>query len=65
MSTWHIFTPTLNKVYKLIQRHFYLSVSLCSPPKATTVLMEDRTSSATAPADAYAFCSLTVNVATI
>ena len=43
----------------------YLSVSLCSPPKATTVLMEDRTSSATAPADAYEFCSLTVNVAII
>jgi len=31
--------------------------SLYSPPKATTVLIEESTSSATAPADAYSFCS--------
>jgi hypothetical protein len=42
-----------------------LSASLFSPPKATTVLMADRTSSATDPAAAYALCSLAVNDATI
>ena len=43
----------------------HLSVSLCSPPNATTVLMDDRTSSATPPAAAYAPCSRIVNDATI
>ncbi len=45
--------------------HTHLPISFCSPPKATTVLIEEMTSSATAPADAYAFCSLTVKEATI
>lgn len=31
--------------------------SLYSPPKATTVLMDESTSSATAPADTYSSCS--------
>ncbi len=35
-----------------------------SPPKATTVLTEDITSSATAPAEAYSFCSRALNETT-
>ena len=35
--------------------------SLYSPPKATTVLTAESTSSATAPADAYSFCSRSAN----
>ena len=38
------------------------AASLCSPPKDTTVLMDDRTSSATAPAPAYSFCSALENL---
>ena len=41
----------------------YLSVSFSSPPKAATVLMEERTSSATLPAFAYAFTSRAVKPA--
>lgn len=37
--------------------------SFFSPAKASTVRMEERTSSATAPAPAYCFCSLLVNTA--
>lgn len=40
-----------------IFRVTHLLASFSSAPKATTVLMEDRTSPATVPADAYAFCS--------
>lgn len=39
-----------------------LSASLYSPPKAMTVFMDDNTSSARAPAVAYAFCSALVNL---
>ena len=42
-----------------------LSTSFCSPPNATTVLMEESTSSATLPAVAYAPCSFTVKEAMI
>ena len=42
-----------------------LSTSFCSPPNATTVLMEESTSSATPPAVAYAPCSFTVKEAMI
>ena len=42
----------------------YLATSFSSPEKASTVLMEERTSSATEPAPAYCFCSLVVNEAT-
>ena len=37
------------------------SASLTSPPKATTVLTEENTSSATAPAAAYSLCSALAN----
>ena len=40
--------------------HMYLSDSLNSPPNDITVLTDERTSSANAPADAYFFCSLLV-----
>lgn len=40
----------------------HLSISLFWPLKAKTVLMEDSTSSATAPALAYALCSLDVKL---
>jgi len=43
----------------------HLSASFFSPPKATTVRIEEITSSATAPAAAYALCSLTVKEARI
>ena len=40
----------------------YFSTSFSSPANAKTVRMEDRTSSATAPALAYCFCSSVVNL---
>lgn len=39
----------------------YLLISFSCPPKAITVRIAPRTSSATAPAFAYAACSLSVN----
>jgi hypothetical protein len=41
-------------------RFFYLFCSFSSPPKAATVLIDDKTSSAMAPALAYASNSLLV-----
>ena len=41
----------------------YLWLSFSSPPNAKTVLMEEMTSSAMAPAPAYFFCSRLVNFA--
>ena len=52
------FAPNTLAFFNCLQ---YLSCSLCSPPKAWTVLIEDKTSSATDPATAYSFCSLLVN----
>ena len=43
----------------------YRSVSFCSPPNATTVLIEENTSSATAPALAYSFSPSLLNFANI
>ena len=46
--------------YKRSYSSTYFSDSLCSPPKAITVRMEERTCSATALDDAYSYCSLAV-----
>ena len=46
----------------LVSFLLYLSTSFSSPANAKTVRMEDRTSSATAPAPAYCFCSSVVNL---
>jgi hypothetical protein len=48
-----------------IEKILYLSSSLFWPPKAITVLMAPRASSATAPAFAYAASSLSLNVESI
>ena len=48
-------------VYTSVCTAMHLWASFCSPPNATTVLIEERTSSAILPAEAYASCSRTVN----
>ena len=56
------FIPTS---FALLSNDSYLLASFSSPPNATTVRTLPSVSSAIAPADAYAFCSLTVKEATI
>ena len=49
----HMLKYTWFNIFKI----FYLSSSLLSPPNATTVFMDPKTSSAIEPAFAYAVCS--------
>ena len=59
LTHWPCFSPP-----KLITCSiFYLSISFCCPPNATTVQMEERASSATAPAEAYCFNPSLLNFA--
>ena len=59
LTHWPCFSPPKLITYSI----FYLSVSFCCPPNATTVRMEENASSATAPAEAYSFNPSLLNFA--